>query len=110
MLFRSRAGGLIAAGSDAANQLLAPGLSLHEEMSLLVAAGLTPLEAITAASRKGAELLHADSLGVLAPGKLADLVVLDGDPTKSIEATRRIAWVMVRGRLLQPDSLRRAWH
>ncbi len=105
-----RAGGLIAAGSDAANQLLAPGLSLHEEMSLLVAAGLTPLEAITAATRKGAELLHADSLGVLAPGKLADLVVLDGDPTKSIEATRRIAWVMVRGRLLQPDSLRRAWH
>src|SRR5439155_959706 len=54
-----RAGGLIAAGSDAANQLLAPGLSLHEEMSLLVAAGLTPLEAITAATRKGAELLHA---------------------------------------------------
>ena len=105
-----RAGGLIAAGSDAANQLLAPGLSLHEEMSLLVAAGLTPLEAITAATRKGAELLHADSLGVLAPGKLADLVILDGDPTKSIEATRRIAWVMVRGRLLRPDSLRRAWH
>ncbi|OLD95590.1 MAG: hypothetical protein AUG79_05080 [Gemmatimonadetes bacterium 13_1_20CM_4_69_16] len=104
-----RAGGLLAAGSDAANQLLVPGLSLHEEMSLLVAAGLTPLEAITAATRKGAQLLRADSLGLLAPGKVADLVVLDGDPIKGIAATRRIASVMVRGRLIQPDSLRRTW-
>src|SRR5436309_138229 len=55
-----RAGGLIAAGSDAANQLLVPGLSLHEEIGLLVAAGFTPLEAITAATRKGAQLLHAE--------------------------------------------------
>ena len=101
---------MIATGSDAANQLLVPGLSLHEEMSLLVAAGLTPLEAITAATRRGAQLLRADSLGVLAPGKVADLVVLDGDPVKNIGATRRIAWVMVRGRLIQPDSLRRTWH
>src|SRR3989449_2225183 len=75
-----RAGGLIAAGSDAANQLLVPGLSLHEELSLLVGAGLTPLEALTAATRKGAELIHADSLGRIAPGKVADLVVLDADP------------------------------
>src|SRR5467141_2259702 len=104
-----RAGGAIAAGSDAANQLLIPGLSLHEEMSLLVAAGLTPLEAITAATRKGAQLLRADSLGLLAPGKVADLVVLDGDPIKGIAATRRIASVMVRGRLIQPDSLRATW-
>ena len=86
-----------------------PGLSLHEEMSLLVAAGLTPLEAITAATRKGAQLLRADSLGLLAPGKVADLVVLDRDPIKGIAATRRIASVMVRGRLIQPDSLRRTW-
>jgi len=78
-------------------------------MSLLVAAGLTPLEAITAATRKGAQLLRADSLGLLAPGKVADLVVLDGDPIKGIAATRRIASVMVRGRLIQPDSLRRTW-
>src|SRR5437773_1823363 len=58
-----RAGGAIAAGSDAANQLLIPGYSLHEEMSFLVGAGLTPLEAITAATRRGAQLLRADSLG-----------------------------------------------
>src|SRR3989475_1760905 len=95
--------------SDAANQLLVPGLSLHEEMSLLVAAGLTPLEAITAATRKGAQLLRADSLGLLAPGQVADLVVLDGDAIKGIAATRRIASVMFRGRLIQPDSPRRTW-
>ncbi len=104
-----RAGGLIATGSDAANQLLVPGLSLHEEMSLLVGAGLTPVEAVTAATRKGAELLRADSLGRVAEGKVADLVVLDANPAKDIAATRRIAWVMFRGRILYPDSLRRTW-
>src|SRR5205085_973841 len=104
-----RAGGLVAAGSDAANQLLVPGLSLHEEMSLLVGAGLTPVEAITAATRKGAELLRADSLGELIPGKVADLVVLDANPGTDIAATRRIAFVMIRGRIVHPDSLRRTW-
>jgi len=104
-----RAGGVIAAGTDAANQLLIPGFSLHEEMALLVAAGLTPLEAITAATRRGAQLLHADSLGVVTPGKVADLVVLNGNPTRDIGATRKIAWVMTRGRIVRPDSLRSAW-
>jgi imidazolonepropionase-like amidohydrolase len=104
-----RAGGLVAAGSDAANQLLVPGLSLHEEMGLLVAAGFTPVEAITAATRRGAQVLRADSLGAVMPGKVADLVVLDGDPVKSIAATRRITWVMLRGRVIPPDSLRRGW-
>lgn len=104
-----RAGGAIAAGSDAANQLLIPGYSLHEEMAFLVAAGLTPLEAITAATRRGAELLHADSLGMLAPGKVADLVVLNGNPAGNITATRRIAMVMIRGRMIRPDSLRATW-
>ena len=104
-----RAGGLIAAGTDAANQLLIPGFSEHEEMALLVGAGLTPLEAITAATRRGAQLLRADSLGVVAPGKVADLVVLNGNPAQNIAATRSIAWVMTRGRVVWPDSLRNAW-
>jgi imidazolonepropionase-like amidohydrolase len=104
-----RAGGTIAAGSDAANQLLIPGYSLHEEMSLLVAAGLTPLEAITAATRRGAQLLQADSLGILAPGKVADLVVLNGNPVGNIAATRNIAMVIIRGRVIRPDSLRATW-
>jgi imidazolonepropionase-like amidohydrolase len=104
-----RAGGPIAAGSDAANQLLIPGYSLHEEMGLLVGAGLTPLEAITAATRRGAQLLHADSLGMLAAGKVADLVVLNANPTSNISATRNIALVMIRGRIIRPDSLRATW-
>jgi len=104
-----RAGGLVAAGSDAANQLLVPGLSLHEEMALLVAAGLTPVEAVTAATRKAAELLGADSLGRVAAGKVADLVVLDANPATDIGATRRIAFVIVRGVMITPDSLRRTW-
>jgi imidazolonepropionase-like amidohydrolase len=104
-----RAGGAIVAGSDAANQLLIPGYSLHEEMALLVGAGLTPLEAITAATRRGAQLLRADSLGILMPGKVADLVVLNADPTRSIAATRNIALVVIRGRMIRPDSLRATW-
>ena len=105
-----RAGGAIAAGTDAANQLLIPGFSLHEEMALLVEAGLTPLEAISSATRRGAQLLRADSLGVLAPGKVADLVVLNASPVRDIAATRNIAWVMTRGRRVWPDSLRAAWN
>jgi imidazolonepropionase-like amidohydrolase len=104
-----RAGGAIAAGSDAANQLLIPGYSLHEEMAFLVGAGLTPLEAITAATRRGAQLLRADSLGLLAPGKVADLVVLNGNPARNISATRNIAMVIIRGRVIRPDSLRATW-
>jgi len=104
-----RAGGPIAAGSDAANQLLIPGYSLHEEMALLVAAGLTPLEAITAATRRGAQLLQADSLGMLTPGKVADIVVLNGNPAGNILATRNIALVIIRGRVIRPDSLRATW-
>jgi imidazolonepropionase-like amidohydrolase len=104
-----RAGGAIAAGSDAANQLLIPGYSLHEEMSLLVGAGLSPLEAITAATRRGAQLLQADSLGLLTAGKVADLVVLNGNPLRNIAATRNIAMVMIRGRVIRPDSLRATW-
>lgn len=103
------AGGLLAAGTDASNPLLVPGASLHEELALLVAAGLTPTEAITAATRHAAQLLGADSLGFLAPGKLADLVVLNRSPVEDITGTRDIAWVMARGRMLKPDSLRAAW-
>lgn len=104
-----RAGGLIVAGSDAANQLLAPGGALHEEMAQLVAAGFTPIDAITAATRKGAQLLHADTLGMVAPGKVADLVILNAAPDSNIAATRDIFLVMYRGRLIKPDSLRAEW-
>ncbi|HET8712435.1 MAG TPA: amidohydrolase family protein [Gemmatimonadales bacterium] len=104
-----RAGGAIAAGTDAANQLIIPGYSMHEELALLVNAGLTPIEAITAATRRNAQLLRADSLGMIAAGKVADLVVLNANPVNDIRATRNIEMVILRGRVIRPDSLRRSW-
>jgi imidazolonepropionase-like amidohydrolase len=103
------AGGRIATGTDAANQLLVPGYSEHREMELLVRAGLSPREALRAATRNGAVLLGADSLGLLAPGKVADLVVLSKDPLVDIRNTRTIKAIMSRGHLLDADSIRTAW-
>jgi imidazolonepropionase-like amidohydrolase len=103
------AGGRIATGTDSPNQLLVPGYSEHRELELLVAAGLSPRQVLQAATRNGALLLGADSLGLLAPGKVADLVVLRRDPLSNIRNTQSIQAVMSRGRLLDVDSIRAAW-
>lgn len=103
------AGGTIVAGTDAANQLLVPGGSLHTELELLVRAGIPPEEVLLAATRNAARLLRADSLGRIAPGKVADLVILRGNPIQSIGNTRNIDRVMLRGILVSPDSLRATW-
>jgi imidazolonepropionase-like amidohydrolase len=100
------AGGRIVAGTDASNQMLVPGLSLDTELELLVAAGLTPADAIQTATRNTAQLLGADSLGLLAPGKVADLVVLKANPLLDIRNLRTVQRVMVRGQLYNADSLR----
>lgn len=105
----ARAEGRIAAGTDASNQMLVPGYSQHREMELLVRAGLTPREALRAATRNGAVLLGADSLGLIAPGKAADVVVLSKDPLADIRNTRAIESVMARGYLLDADSIRASW-
>jgi imidazolonepropionase-like amidohydrolase len=102
-------GGRIAAGTDAANQLLVPGFSEHQELELLVHAGLSPREALRAATRNAAVLLGIDSLGLIAPGKAADLIVLTKDPLADIRNTRAIQSVMLRGKLLSPDSIRAGW-
>jgi imidazolonepropionase-like amidohydrolase len=103
------AGGRIATGTDASNQLLIPGYSEHREMELLVGAGLSPRDALLAATRNGALILGVDSLGLLAPGKVADLVVLTRDPLADIRNTLAIDRVMSRGVLLSADSIRKAW-
>ncbi len=107
-LFNAK-GGRIAVGTDAANQMLIPGYAVHREMELLVAAGLTPNEAISAATRHGALLLRVDSLGLIAPGKVADLVILSQDPLADIRNTLAIERVMSRGEMLEPDSIRARW-
>jgi hypothetical protein len=104
-----RAGGVVAAGSDAANQLIVPGAALHQEMAELVAAGFTPVEAISAATRRGAQVLGTDSIGIVAPGKTADLVILNRNPAQDIGATKDIALVMLRGQMIRPDSVRASW-
>jgi imidazolonepropionase-like amidohydrolase len=89
--------------------MLVPGYSEHREMELLVRAGLTPREALRAATRNGAVLLGVDSLGLVAPGKAADLLVLSKDPMADIRNTRAIEAVVARGRLLDTDSIRATW-
>jgi imidazolonepropionase-like amidohydrolase len=90
------AGGRLLAGSD--TFLSIPGLSLQRELLLLVDLGYTPLEVVTMATGANAAFLGvADDLGTVAPGKLADLVVLAADPLERIEHIARIAMVVVGG-------------
>ncbi|MEO8089350.1 MAG: amidohydrolase family protein [Gemmatimonadales bacterium] len=103
------AGGRIATGTDAPNRMLVPGYSEHREMELLVRAGLTPGEAIRAATRNAAALIGVDSLGLLATGKVADLLILSKNPLVDIRNTRAITAVMARGYLLDADSIRATW-
>ena len=94
----NRAGVRILAGTDTPNPGTYPGFTLHRELELLVQAGLTPLQALQTATRNAAEFLRAsDSLGTVAPGKVADLVLLDANPLEAIGNTQRIAGVMLRG-------------
>jgi imidazolonepropionase-like amidohydrolase len=106
--FRS-AGGKLVAGTNASRPMLIPGRSLHTELELLVHAGLTPLDAIQTATHNAAQLLGADSLGMIAPGKVADLVILTSNPLADIGNTRAIERVMVRGQMYLADSLRAAF-
>lgn len=77
-----------------------PGFAEHRELDLLVAAGLTPLQAIDLTTGKAAALLQLNDRGVLAPGKLADLVVVDGNPAAHIQDVHKIEAVWHRGRLV----------
>ncbi len=103
------AGVRLMAGSDVAVLNIFPGLSLHDELRLFVdSLGMSPLEALLTATRKPAEWLGlADSVGTIEPGKVADLVLLDADPLQDIANTRRIASVVLRGRLFQRRDLDR---
>ncbi len=103
-----RAGVPILAGTDVLNPYCFPGFSLHDELALLVEAGLTPMEALQAATRNPAIFLKAtDSLGTIAAGKLADLVLLDADPIADIHNTTKINAVVLDGQLLDQAARQR---
>jgi imidazolonepropionase-like amidohydrolase len=101
------AGVRIMAGSDVAVLNIFPGSSLHEELRLFVdSVGMSPMEALASATRRPAEWLAlADSVGTIESGKVADLVLLDANPLQDITNTRRIAAVVLRGRLYDRAGL-----
>jgi len=99
-------GAKIVAGTDTPAPFVVPGVSLHEELAKLVAAGLSPYQALRAATRDAAELLgQLDEFGTIAPGKRADLVLLDADPLVRISNSTQIAGVMLQGRWFSRATL-----
>jgi hypothetical protein len=95
-----RAGGRIYAGTDS-SAATTPGLSLHHEMQLLVDAGLTPMQAIMAATSNGAAVLGLErTLGTVEKGKTADLVLVDANPLQEIANTTKIFRVIKDGRVV----------
>ena len=102
-----RAGGLLLAGTDpTGGGGVIPGFADQRELELLVEAGLTPLEAIMVGTLNGARYLgRAAQVGSIALGKQADLVVLNGDPSRDIADIRKVALVFKQGIGFDPDKL-----
>jgi imidazolonepropionase-like amidohydrolase len=102
------AGVPILAGTDAGNPGTAHGASMHGELALLVEAGLSPTAALAAATAVPARVFNLHDRGRIAPGLRADLVLMEGDPTRNIVATRAIAGIWKNGvavdRALQPTE------
>jgi imidazolonepropionase-like amidohydrolase len=99
-----RSGVRIVAGTDAT-----PGFSLHRELELYVQAGIPALEVLRIATIGAASVMkHDNELGSIAAGKLADLIVVDGDPTTQISDIRRVTLVVKNGTVLKSDELYRA--
>lgn len=93
-------------GTDMSNPWVAPGISMHREMQLLVESGVPVARVLLAATRNAAEALGAsERLGRIAPGFEADLLVLDANPLNDIQHTLDIHAVVLNGRLLSTDAL-----
>lgn len=100
-------GVLLTAGTDANNPWVVPGESFHRELELLVDAGIPPLDVIRIATRNGAEALGIlGEVGTIEVGKRADLVLVQGDPSRQVSATRDVRWVMQAGRRVTPTDVR----
>jgi imidazolonepropionase-like amidohydrolase len=101
-----RAGVPLLAGTDAAPVMyIVPGFSLHDELADLVEAGLTPMEALQTATSNPARFLGRTDIGTVAPGAVADLVLLSANPATDIHNTTRIQAVVANGRLFNRRDL-----
>jgi imidazolonepropionase-like amidohydrolase len=100
---RARDGGVrIVAGSHSYVPYASLGHAYHREMELLAEAGLTPMEVIVAATIENARFFRIDErLGSIEAGKLADLVLIEGDPLKDIRTMRQVKRVMLNGAWVQ---------
>jgi len=85
------------------------GWTMHAELENMVAAGMTPAQVLLAATRTSAGIVGLDELGMVAPGKSADFVVLDANPLDDITNTRRIARVYLRGQELPRAAMAAKW-
>jgi imidazolonepropionase-like amidohydrolase len=100
----NRSGVQLLAGTDV-SFLAAPGFSLHDELALLVQSGLTPADALRAATLNPARLFPSLDGGSIAPGKRADLVLLNASPLDDIRNTQRVNSVILRGKVLNRQRL-----
>ena len=100
------AGVPILAGTDTGDPWVLPGFALHDELALLVRAGMTPLEAIQTATLNPARFLGLEATqGTIQKGKLADLILLNANPLIDIQNTQKIDAVILKGRLLNRHDL-----
>ncbi len=98
-----KAGIPVVAGTDGI-----AGFTLQSELELYVKAGLTPAQTLQIATRNGAIYSRAEDRGVIAPGKRADLVLIDGDPTRDIGDLRKVSLVISQEKVMRPDLLYRS--
>ncbi len=82
-----------------------PGISLHTELEMLVRLGLSSREALAAATNNYADQFGWSELGQVAPGRRADILVVDGNPTVSIWNARRISTLIEDGNVIDRDAL-----
>jgi imidazolonepropionase-like amidohydrolase len=101
----NEAGVPMMAGTDSPDPYVFPGFSLHDELVLLVQSGLTPAQALRAATYNAALFMGKSEYGTADKGMVADLVLLDADPLLDIHNTQRISAVVLGGKLFLRKDL-----